>query len=121
VPPVHELYTTQVNVLLLKRELSQLYTVKKRLAVFLSLDVKSLTKLSLAGNNQIILGHGDLVSDIPAGDGCSPFFTVSLDKLIHGLNIELDLQSLFGLLVHSCNHWLGPRNPSPSPRIWAHR
>jgi hypothetical protein len=24
----------------------------------------------------------------------------------HKLNMELDLQSLFGLLVHSCTHWL---------------
>jgi hypothetical protein len=38
-----------------------------------------------------------------------------LDKLTHGLNMELDLQSLFGLLVNSCTHWLRPRNPSPSP------
>ncbi len=35
--------------------------------------------------------------------------------------MELDLQSLFGLHVHSCTHWLRPRNsPPPSPRIWAH-
>jgi hypothetical protein len=34
------------------------------------------------------------------------------------LNMELDLQSLFGLRVHSCTHWLRPRNPPP--RIWAH-
>jgi hypothetical protein len=37
----------------------------------------------------------------------------------HRLNMELDLQSLFGLHVNSCTHWLRPRN-SPSPRIWAH-
>jgi len=29
------------------------------------------------------------------------------------LNMKLDLQSLFGLRVHSCTHWL-------RPRIWAH-
>jgi hypothetical protein len=37
--------------------------------------------------------------------------------------MDLDLQSLFGLHVHSCTHWLRPRNfppPPPSPRIWAH-
>ncbi len=34
------------------------------------------------------------------------------------LNMELRLQSFFGLHVHSCAHWLRPRNP-PSP-IWAH-
>ncbi len=33
--------------------------------------------------------------------------------LPHLLNIELDRQSLFGLHVHSCSHWL-------RPRIWAH-
>jgi hypothetical protein len=36
----------------------------------------------------------------------------------HKLNMELDLQSLFGLNVHSSTHWLRPRNPPP--RIWAH-
>jgi hypothetical protein len=30
-----------------------------------------------------------------------------------------DLQSLFGLHVHSCSHWVRPRNPPPPPRIWA--
>ncbi len=29
----------------------------------------------------------------------------------HRLNMELDLQSLFGLHVHSCTHWLSPRRP----------
>ncbi len=29
------------------------------------------------------------------------------------LSMELDLQSLFGLHVHSCTHWLRPRNPPP--------
>ncbi len=35
--------------------------------------------------------------------------------------MKLDLQSLFGLHVHSCTQW--PRNlpphPPPTPRIWA--
>jgi hypothetical protein len=31
------------------------------------------------------------------------------------LTLELDLRSLFGLRVHSCTHWLRPRN-SPLPR-----
>jgi hypothetical protein len=35
----------------------------------------------------------------------------------HRLIIELDLQSLFGLHMHTRTHWLRPRNP---PRIWAH-
>jgi hypothetical protein len=37
----------------------------------------------------------------------------------HRLNIELDLQSLFELHLHSCSYWLRPPN-SPPPRIWAH-
>jgi hypothetical protein len=31
----------------------------------------------------------------------------------HRLIIELDLQCLFGFYVHSCTHWLSPRNPPP--------
>jgi hypothetical protein len=31
----------------------------------------------------------------------------------HWLNMELDLQSLFGLCVNSCTHWLRPCNPPP--------
>ncbi len=34
-----------------------------------------------------------------------------------GFNMELDLQSLFGLHVHSCTHWLRPRNSPPPPAI----
>jgi hypothetical protein len=29
--------------------------------------------------------------------------------------MELDLESLFGLLVHCCTHWLRPRNTPPPP------
>ncbi len=29
------------------------------------------------------------------------------------LNMELDLQSLFGFLVRNCAHWLRPRNSPP--------
>jgi hypothetical protein len=32
--------------------------------------------------------------------------------------MELALQSLFGLHVQSCTHWLRPCNPLPSSRIW---
>jgi hypothetical protein len=34
----------------------------------------------------------------------------------HRLNVELDLQSLFGLhvLVQSCIHWLRPWTPPPA-------
>ncbi len=34
--------------------------------------------------------------------------------------MELDLQSLFRLHVHSRTHWLSSRYPPPSPRFWAH-
>jgi hypothetical protein len=34
--------------------------------------------------------------------------------------MELDLQSLFGLHVYSCTHWLRPRNHAPPTPIWAH-
>ncbi len=37
----------------------------------------------------------------------------NLKRQPHRLNMELDLQSLFGLHVHSCAHWLGPRIPPP--------
>jgi hypothetical protein len=33
----------------------------------------------------------------------------------HMLYMEVDLQSLFGLHVHSRTHWLRPRNPPPPP------
>ncbi len=35
----------------------------------------------------------------------------------HRLNMELDIQSLFGLHVYSCTHW---RRTPPPPRTWAH-
>ncbi len=34
----------------------------------------------------------------------------------HRLNIELDLQNLFGLNVHSCTHWLRAHK-SPPPEF----
>ncbi len=37
----------------------------------------------------------------------------------HRLNMELDFHSLFVLHVHSCTHWLRPRNSPLSPRIWS--
>jgi hypothetical protein len=40
----------------------------------------------------------------------------------HRLDMELDLQNLFGLHVYSCTQWLRPRNLTPpSHRIRAHR
>jgi hypothetical protein len=48
----------------------------------------------------------------------------SLVMAYHRLKMELDLPNLFGLHVHSCTHWLRPRNPPAPPpqypRIWAH-
>jgi hypothetical protein len=48
-----------------------------------------------------------------------------LNTVCHRLNLELDLQSLFGLHVHSCNVLNGCDPailppPPPSLRIWAH-
>ncbi len=38
------------------------------------------------------------------------------ERECYKLNKELDLQSLFGLHVYSCTHWLSPRNsPPPHP------
>ncbi len=42
--------------------------------------------------------------------GCILYNTVD-----HRLNMELDRQSLFGLHVHSCTHWLRARHPPPPP------
>ncbi len=50
-------------------------------------------------------------------------FPNSIDKhkfigrthMLNTVGMELDLQSLFGLHVHSCTHWLRPRNPPPPP------
>jgi hypothetical protein len=36
-------------------------------------------------------------------------------SLRHRLKMELDLQSLFRLYVHSYTYWLRPRNPPPPP------
>jgi hypothetical protein len=48
----------------------------------------------------------------------------ALERRYHSLNMELDLQIYLGSMsrdVHSCSHWLRPRNPPPPfPRIWAH-
>jgi hypothetical protein len=40
--------------------------------------------------------------------------TPELDKFLL-LKKESDRQSLFGLHVHSCTHWLRPRNSPPLP------
>ncbi len=43
----------------------------------------------------------------------SPWYTFN-----HRVKYKVDLQSLFGLHVHSCTHWL--HETRNSPRIWAH-
>ncbi len=40
---------------------------------------------------------------------------ISLLGYGHRLNMEVDLQCLFGLHVHSCTHWLRTRNTTPPP------
>jgi hypothetical protein len=47
----------------------KIHTVKKDLPYSRPSRDVTITKLSLAGNNLIIPGQGELVSDIPAGDG----------------------------------------------------
>ncbi len=44
---------------------------------------------------------------------CLRLNVLEFNALMHRLNMELDLQSLFGLHVYSCTHWLRPRNPAP--------
>jgi hypothetical protein len=39
----------------------------------------------------------------------------------HRLYMELVLQNLFGLHMHSCTHWLRPRNTPPPPILRAFR
>jgi hypothetical protein len=40
---------------------------------------------------------------------------VQMKGELRRLNMELDLQSLFGLHGHSCTHWIRPRTAPPSP------
>ncbi len=49
---------------------------------------------------------------------CTPSllnFLIYKENLCHKLNMDLDLQSLFGLHVHGCTHWRRPRKPPPPP------
>jgi hypothetical protein len=61
-----------------------------------------------------------MVADCRMSDVVSRWLSVSVGVKIlivgarQNLNMELDLQSFFGLHVHSCTHWLRPRN-SPLP------
>ncbi len=41
-----------------------------------------------------------------------------LYSVFHRLNMELDIQSLFGLHVHNCAHCTMADTPQPPPRIW---
>jgi len=52
--------------------------------------------------------------------GFKPVLVIRLNfsfRLAHRLNMEVDLQSLFGLHVHSCTHWLRPRNSTHPPAL----
>jgi hypothetical protein len=82
---------------------------KKELAIFPS--CRDVTDQTLSGREKTKLfpPRKSLISDIPAGDGKT---ANSFSQC--RLNMELDLQSLFLLHVHSCTHWLRPRN-SPLP------
>ncbi len=53
------------------------------------------------------------------GESASSVIIGYIYGVSHSLNMELDLQSLFWLHVHSCTHSLTPQLP-PFPRIWAH-
>ncbi len=39
------------------------------------------------------------------------------ESFFHRSNMGFDLQSLFGLHVHSCTHWLIPRKPPHGPAL----
>ncbi len=43
------------------------------------------------------------------------FFCSILNFCMSYHRMKLDLQSLFGLQVYSCTHWVKPRNPSHPP------
>ncbi len=49
-----------------------------------------------------------------------PVITFSFYWHSHSLNMEVDLQSYWGSMsrdVHSCTHWLRPRNSPPPPHL----
>ncbi len=43
-----------------------------------------------------------------------------VEELYHRLNVELDLQSLFGLHVHCAQLYSLAETPQLPPHIWAH-
>jgi hypothetical protein len=45
--------------------------------------------------------------------GYSAMIIIIGENYGHRLNMELDLQSLFGLRVYGCNHWLRPQTSPP--------
>ncbi len=52
--------------------------------------------------------------DGAGGEGVLAAGTYVTVHMVHALKyFELDLQSLFGLHVHSCTHWERPHNPPP--------
>jgi hypothetical protein len=65
-----------------------------------------------------LLWRKDVLEENPKPIPSSSLLRHQIDFLMsfhNRLNIELDLQSIFWLHVHSCTHWLRPRNPPPHP------
>jgi hypothetical protein len=56
----------------------------------------------------------------PARDGNATGFLGERVCTTHRLNMELDLQSLFGLHVYSCTYWLAEAPQLPPPAIPPH-
>jgi hypothetical protein len=82
VPPVHELYTTQVNVPLLKGQLGKLYTVKKDERFSCPQTGGPEPNSPWPGIIKLFLARESLVSDIPAGDGNSLTFFYSVSVFL---------------------------------------
>jgi hypothetical protein len=72
----------------------------------------------------------ELTEEVGGGGGLEPnptkgpwecTFFFQYFAVNYRLHMELDLQSIFGLHVHSCTHRLRPHMPHPPfSRIWAH-
>ncbi len=60
------------------------------------------------------IGYKELLLSLRKGDRiCPEIGCIKLWKSVG--HMELDLQSIFGLHMHNCTHWLRPRNPPPLP------
>ncbi len=65
------------------------------------------------GQNNSALEYERQIREIETEIGSAGYYGLCSVHGAHRLNMELD-QSLFGLHVHSCTHWLIPRNSPPS-------